>query len=208
MRGFIAIPLPSPPLLSPLPPEMAERTPSSYNCRELTPPPRSGPVTIEQSTPQSAYISSQPLELYRRYYKVSPQKEWLKEDLRSTVLVNRETFNDLVLGAKTRVGTPETDTRFHQLLDEFIRTNAEYKNARAAYLEETEKDEKRKEKKSKDGESNAEKPRLLEKHLYNLFVTLCNVVIEGLPGLEQDESPTNVKESYSISKIPRMSEGR
>ncbi|THV01023.1 hypothetical protein K435DRAFT_793627 [Dendrothele bispora CBS 962.96] len=180
---------------------MAEETPSTYplarplpDRRALTPPPRPGPPTTEQvqSTPQSHHISSQLHESYRRNNKVALQQEWLKEDLKSTILVSREFFNNLVLGANTRVGTQEINDRFHQLLDEFSRTNANYKEAMEAYLAETEKDEKRKlekrkNEKSKEGEPKAEKPRLLEKHLYNLFVTLCNVVIEELPGLQPDE---------------------
>ncbi|THV01018.1 hypothetical protein K435DRAFT_963697 [Dendrothele bispora CBS 962.96] len=232
MRGSIAIPLPSLSLFSPFPPEMAEPTPSTYplphplpNRRALTPPPRPGPPTTEQvqSTPQSAHISSQLHESYRRNNKLALQQEWLKEDLKSTILVSREVFNDLVLGANTRVGKPDID-RFRKLLDEFSRTNANYKEAMEAYLAETEKDEKRKpekrkdkkskERESKEGEPKAEKPRPLEKDLYNLFVTLSNVVIEELPGLQPDElcdksqrilfyqqEPTYVRGSLSLRSV-------
>ncbi|KAK7453968.1 hypothetical protein VKT23_011480 [Stygiomarasmius scandens] len=182
MRGIIAIPLSSfaPSLdmsqeISTLPAALPENsTPST--------PPRAVSTTAPavHSTPNSNHISSQTPEQYTANHNVRPQHEWLREDLKSTVLISAEDFNDLVFDAKDRVATLECENEnFRSFIQNFLK-NKDYVEAKEAYLAECKTI--RKEDAKKDAAA-------LEKPLYEPFAKLCNVIIARLGVFPGDEAP-------------------
>jgi len=182
MRGIIAIPLSSfahsldmSQEISTLPAALPENsTPST--------PPRAVSTTAPavHSTPNSNHISSQTREQYTANHKVPPQHEWLREDLKSTVLISAEDFNDLVFDAKDRVATLEGENEsFRSFIQAFLK-NKDYVEAKEAYLAECKTI--RKEDAKKDAAA-------LEKPLYEPFAKLCNVIIARLGVFPGDEAP-------------------
>ncbi|KAK7453967.1 hypothetical protein VKT23_011479 [Stygiomarasmius scandens] len=118
---------------------------------------------------------------------VTSQKEWLQEDLKSTVLISAEDLNDLVFDAKNRIAALEVkNEKFRTFIQKLLK-NKDYVNAKGTYLAEC--------KQSRDAS---------EKHIYESFSELCNVIIGVLP---DNEAPETNEQILSYRQDPKAVRG-
>ncbi|KAF5360248.1 hypothetical protein D9758_009155 [Tetrapyrgos nigripes] len=183
MKGTIGIPISALYLFSPDMPPTFPPPRTGTPTGSPPPAPTQAAAQLSQATPHHDRISSRTREDYEEKPLVAHQYRWLEEDLAFTALISIEEFLQLVFAPTNRFNDSKKG-ELSRLVRGFSQENKKYKDARQKYLEECAK-----QKGIVDSETGRklQSQDIYETQLYDPFAELCNIVIQEMGFLTDDD---------------------